>query len=252
MQEHDRSRLFLFLLGVAAVHALCLAAILPALISLPGHGAGVTQGGIVKEDALVKDAIVDVEVFPSASTLPAPGSHASAYDVAPSHAAIEPVTPASEPSPAVSFSPTPDPSDLTSALPDIPQNADTAPGDPVTADPAAPLAAATPLAADLIGNASPSSSPPVPVEGLGSVSVADPASTNALPSEEANPATVALPVEKPALKKPSVKPRTTAAKTARPRARRQASVAKPQTQRLFGGFFQSQPRQKAQRVTPRQ
>jgi hypothetical protein len=231
--EQDRSRLLLFVLGVAAVHALCLAAILPSLISLPGQGAGVTQDGIVKEDALVKDAVVDVEVLPSASTPLDSGSHASAYDVAPS------------------LSPTPDPSEMTSALPDIPQNANTVPSNPVTAEPAAPVAAATPTAPDFIGNASPPPSPPVPVEGPGTISAADPASTNALPSEEAKPATtVALPTEKPdTVEEPSVKPRTTAAKTAKPRVRRQASVAKTQTRGLFGGFFQSQPRPKAQRAT---
>jgi len=247
--EQDRSRLFLFVLGVAAVHALCLAAILPALISLPGQGAGVTRDGIVKEDALVKDAVVDVELLPSAATPLDSGSHASAYDVAPGHAAVETVTPSPKPSPAASLSPTPDPSEMTSALPEILQNADTAPSDPVTAEPAAPVAAATPTASDLVGNASPAS-PPVPVEGPGTVSAADPASTNALPSETKPATTVALPIEKPdTVEQPSVKPRTTAAKTAKPRVRRQASVAKTQTRGLFSGFFQSQPRPKPKRTT---
>jgi len=239
----------LFVLGVAAVHALCLAAILPALISLPGQGTGVTQGGIVKEDALGKDAVVDVEVLPSASTTLDSGSHASAYDVVPGRAAVETAMPAPAPSPSGSLSPTPDPSEMTSALPDIPQSADTVPSDPVTAEPAAPVtAAAPPTAPDLVGNASPA---PLPSEDTGPVSAADPASTNAIPSEEAKPATsVALPTEKPDVaEQPSVKPRTTAAKTAKPRVRRQASVAKTQTRGLFGGFFQAKPRPKPQRTT---
>lgn len=226
------------MLGVAAVHALCLAAILPALISLPGSGTGITQDATVKQDALVRDTIVNVEVLPSAS--PRAGSdHAGA-------AAVETVTPA--PSPAASLASIPD---STSALPDIPQNADPAPGDRV--DPAAPVAAATSTTPDLVGNASPapSSSPP-PSEDPGTVSAVDPAPTNAIPLEAAKPSTtVALPTEKPAnAAKPALKPRTTAAKTAKPAGRRQASVAtKTQTRGMFGGFFSSKPRPNAQRTT---
>jgi hypothetical protein len=239
--EQDRSRLFLFVLGVAAVHALCLAAILPALISLPGSGTGITQDSTVKQDALLRDTIVNVEVLPSASP------QADSYRAG--AAAVETVTPA--PSSAASLASTPDPSDVTSALPDIPQNADPAPGDRVNL--VAPVAAATSTTPDLVGNASPppSSSPPPP-EDPGTVSAADPTPTNAIPTEAAKPATtVALPTEKPAdAAKPALKPRTTAAKTAKPAARRQASVAtKTQTRGMFGGFFSSKPRPKAQRTT---
>ena len=226
MPEQDRSRPFLFVLGVAAVHALCLAAILPALISLPGPGAGITQDATVKQDALLRDTIVNVEVLPSAS--PQAGSDRAGA------AAVETVT--SAPSPAASFSSTPDPSDVTSALPDIPRNADTVPNDP--ADPAAPVTAATSTMPDLVGNASPAPSSLPPPSGTVS---ADPTPTNAIPPEAAKPANAA---------KPALKPRTTAAKTAKPVTRRQASVAtKTQTRGMFGGFFLSQPRPKAQRTT---
>jgi hypothetical protein len=53
--DQDRFRLSLFVLGVAAVHALCLAAVLPMLITLPGFDEAAR-------------AIVDIEVI-----RPAPG-----------------------------------------------------------------------------------------------------------------------------------------------------------------------------------
>jgi hypothetical protein len=242
--EQDRSRLFLFVLGVAAVHALCLAAVLPALFILSGQDAGIVQGA-VKQDAIVRDTIVDVELMPSSQ--PTGVSEASDANTPPAQAQIETVTPAPEPSPAASLSSTPDPSELTSALPGIPQPAD-APSDSVSSEPAASVAA-TSSAPDLVGNASPApaSSPPA-AEDAGTVSAADPAPTNAIPQDEAKPATtVSLPAEKPT---PVLKPRPTAAKTAKPRVRRQASVTtRTQSRGMFGGFFQSKPRPKTQRAT---
>lgn len=244
MPEQDRSRLFLFVLGVAAVHALCLAAVLPALFILPDQDAGITQGA-VKQDAIVRDTIVDVELM--LSSQPAGESEASDAGAPPAQAQIETVTPAPEPSPAASSS-TLDTSELTSALPDIPQNADTTLSDSVSSEPGAPVAAAS-SAPDLAGNASPAptSSPPV-ADDAGIVSATDPAPTNAIPQDEANPAaTVSLPAEKPT---PVVKPRPTAAKTAKPRVRRQASVTtRTQSRGMFGGFFQAKPRPKTQRAT---
>jgi hypothetical protein len=221
--EQDRSRLFLFVLGVAAVHALCLAAVLPALFTLPGQDAGIAQGAI-KQDAIVRDTIVNVEVMPSpesSGVLEAPDS------------------------PAASLASTPDSSNVTSALPDIPENADTAPGDTVTPE-SAPVTAATPATSDLVGSASPVSSPPA-TDNAGTVAAADPATTAALPQDEAKPATtVSLPTERP---KPAVKSRTTAAKIAKPHIRRQASVTRTQSRGMFGGFFQSEPRPRPQRTT---
>ena len=227
MPQQDRSRLFLFVLGVVAVHALCLAAVLPALLMLPGQDAGIAQGAI-KQDAIVRDTIVNVEVMPSSE---------------PAEGAETPDSP--KPSPAASLSSTPESSDVTSALRDIPENADTIPGDRVTPEPA-PVTAAAPSTPDLVSNASPASSQP-PADNAGIVSAADPAPTAAIPQEEAKPATtVSLPAEKP---KPALKPRTTAAKAARPHVRRQASVTRTQSRGMFGGFFQSQPRPKPQRTT---
>lgn len=236
MPEQDRSRLFLFVLGVAAVHALCLAAVLPVLFTLPGQDAGIAQNA-VKQDAIVRDTIVNVEVLPSSE--PAGDSEALGLDQ---------IKTGRGSSPAAGLSLTPDPSELTSALPDIPQNADTAPGEPAALESTAPVAAAT-SAPDLIGNAgrAPDSSPP-PADETATVSAADPASTNAIPrEEEAKPATtVSLPVAKPA---PVVKPRPTAAKAVKPQMRRQASVTtKTQSRGMFGGFFQSKPRPKTQRA----
>ena len=244
MPEQDRSRLFLFVLGVAAVHALCLAAVLPALFILPGQDAGIIQGAI-KQDAIVRDTIVDVEVLPSSQ--PAGVAEASHAAAPPAQTQIETVTPAPEPSPAASPSSTPDPSELTSALPGIPQPADTAPSDSVSSEPAASVAA-TSSAPDLVGNASPPTPSPPAEEDAGTVSAADPAPTNAIPQDETEPATtVSLPAEKPT---PVVKPRPTAAKTAKPRVRRQASVTtRTQSRGMFGGFFQSKPRPKTQRAT---
>ena len=225
MPEQDRSRLFLFVLGVVAVHALCLAAVLPALLMLPGQDAGIAQGAI-KQDAIVRDTIVNVEVMPSSE---------------PAEGAETPDSP--KPSPAASLSSTPESSDVTSALRDIPENADTIPGDRVTPEPA-PITAVVPSTPDLVGNASPAQPP---ADNAGIVSAADPAPTAAIPQEEAKPATtVSLPAEKP---KPALKPRTTAAKAARPHVRRQASVTRTQSRGMFGGFFQSQPRPKPQRTT---
>lgn len=232
MPEQDRSRLFLFVLGVAAVHALCLAAVLPALFTLPGQEASITAGAI-KQDAIVRDTIVNVEVLPSSQ---------SAGVAEP----IETVTPVPEPSPSASLSFAPDPSELTSALPDIPQNADTAPSE--TAAPTeAPVAATTSV---LVENSNPAPAPSPPGDETAAVSAADPAPTNAIPQVEPKPATtVALPVEKP---KPVVKPRPAAAKAAKPQMRRQASVAtKTQSRGMFGGFFQSKPRPKTQRAATR-
>lgn len=241
MPEQDRSRLFLFVLGVAAVHALCLAAVLPALFILPGQNAAITEGAI-KQDAIIRDTIVHVEVLPSSQPAGVPEpSYASAPP-----APIETVTRAPEPSPSASLSSAPDSSDVTSALPDIPQNTDTAPGAMAVSEPAA-VAATTPTP-DLIGDASPApdSSPPAG-DDAANVSAADPTPTNAIPQEEAKPATtVSLPAEKP---KPVVKPRSTAAKAAKPQMRRQASVAtRTQSRGMFGGFFQSKPRPKTQRA----
>lgn len=233
MPEQDRSRLFLFVLGVAAVHVLCLAAVLPALLTLPGQDAGIAQGAI-KQDAIVRDTIVNVEVMPSSE--PTGGIET------PGPAQIEK---ALMPSPAASLSSMPESSDVTSALPDITENADTIPGDRVTPEPA-PVTAAAASTPDLVGNASPASSPP-PSDNAGTVAAVDPAPTAAIPQEDAKPATtVSLPAEKP---KPALKPRTTAAKAAKPRVRRQASVTRPQSRGMFGGFFQSQPRPKPQRTT---
>jgi len=215
--EQDRSRLFLFVLGVAAVHALCLAAVLPALFTLPGQDAGIAQGA-TKQDAIVRDAIVNVEVMPSS----------------------EPVPEAAD-SPTASLASAPDPSDVTSARPDSPENADAAPGDTVVPEPA-PVTAAAP-STDLVGNAS--SAPPT--DDAGTIVAADPAPTNALPQDDAKPATtVSVPSEKP---KPALKSRTTAAKAAKSHLRRQASVTRTQPRGMFGGFFQSQPRPRPQRTT---
>jgi hypothetical protein len=236
--EQDRSRLFLFVLGVAAVHALCLAAVLPALFTLPGQETGISQGAI-KQDAIVRDTIVNVEVMPSSQPLGVPESSQAG------------APPASQPNPVASLASATDRSDVTSALPEIPQNVDTAPGEAVVPEPSAPVVAATPSTPDLVGSASPAlTSSPSPTDdaGTSNVSGVDPTPTNAIPQDEAKPATnVALPTEKP---KPDAKPRPNAAKTAKPHLRRQASVtSKTQSRGMFGGFFQSQPRPKTQRAT---
>src|SRR4029077_18168747 len=199
--------------------------VLPALLMLPGQDAGIAQGAI-KQDAIVRDTIVNVEVMPSSE--PAEGTEA-------------PDSP--KPSPAASLSSTPESSDATSALRDIPENVDSIPGDRVTPEPA-PITAVVPSTSDLVGNASPAQPP---ADNAGIVSAADPAPTAAIPQEEAKSATtVLLPAEKP---KPAVKPRATAAKAAKPHMRRQASVTRAQSRGMFGGFFQSQPRPKPQRTT---
>jgi hypothetical protein len=219
--EQDRFRLFLFVLGVAAVHVLCLAAVLPALFTLPGQDTGIAQGAI-KQDAIVRDTIVNVEVMPSSEPAEVPGSMDSP-----------------NPSPAAGLASTPGSSDMTSALPDGSGNTDTAPGDTVAPEPTPATAPST----DLVGNASPAP----PAGEAGTVAAADPAVTSALPQGEAKPATtVSLPAEKP---KPEVKPRATAAKAAKPHVRRQTVVAKTQSRGMFGGFFQSQPRPRPQRTT---
>jgi hypothetical protein len=220
--EQDRSRLFLFVLGVIAVHALCLAAVLPALFTLPGQGVGIAQGSI-KQDAIVRDTIVNVEVMPSSEPTEVPESR----DLL-------------NPSPGASLASTPDSSDVTSTLPDSSDNTDTAPGDTVTPAPA-PITAAAP-STDLVGDASPTAPP---AGDAGTLAAADPAPTSAVPKDEAA-TTVSLPTEKP---KPAVKSRTIAAKTAKPHIQRQASVTRTQSRGMFGGFFQSQPRPKTQRTT---
>jgi hypothetical protein len=204
--------------------------VLPALFT-PGQDASIAEGAI-KQDAIVRDTIVNVEVLPSSQ---------SAGVAEP----IEAVTLVPGPSPSASLSSAVDPSDVISALPDIPQNADTAPSE-TTAPSEAPVAAPASVP-DLVENTNPAVAPSPSGDDTAAVSAADPAPTDAIPQEEAKPATtVALPVEKP---KPVVKPRPTAAKAARPPIRRQASVAiKTQSRGMFGGFFQSKPRPKTQRA----
>lgn len=244
MPDQDRFRLFLLVLGVAAVHALCLAVILPSLITLPGPGAGLPQS-----------TIVDVEVLP-----PEPQISLSAGT---SQHVVETAVPAPLAGAAEASMTTPsDPSDITAALPEISQEADLAPE--ANPQPAleAPVASDPNANTNTLANVSPAPPQAASPEKIASppenaAAISDAPQMAALPAEGELPAAaVGVPLKKPAkLEKPAVKPHA-AAKAVKPRAKPQtAAVAKAQTQNtgslnaFFQGLNQPGSKSKSQQAT---
>jgi hypothetical protein len=219
--DQERFRLTLFVLGVVAVHALCLAALLPVLITLPGP-----------DNSEPKHVVVDVDVL-SGSAPPATGASDVTFALPelPQDAALgDPIAARAdasdaEPSPA----PTALPLELTGPKP---------------ANDAAVLPGP-----DAVANIGPESSPTLMPEGtLEGATPADAPKADASPAEDQD---VTPKVELPS-KKPAAKKRTTVtAKPAKPLVHRQAkaeATANSSEAGGFGSFFgvpQSQPATKS-------